>query len=517
MPPLGINEFVSASNVCYNSATMINNLENETPRTDQCGEIGNPIDYRTKLNSFLPKLPESDANLLKNLMEYGRDNVPLLMDITNLLELNWETAQKKRNERLSAEQVDMMDILKPFNYRESIIITRNLRNWQMTDGCTGGCPQCGLRSKRRIEKEFSFDSFNRFLDKYGKYVSRNRKLVGFYRKSDPFDWVSGNGEYNYSTGVESFIDSTKNNTLITTTSVPEGSELAIIGFMIFMYSRVGEMEKQGQKRLDRFTGIRFSRKRNNKERIEKIMQTLKDLPMPEYFMKKIVKIIDREDNVKEKGVIYDKFKNVGYFANNQNEHDYRSDIVGIQDADLLVLSPSGITAESMEIVTPDNPEGVRSVKIKPGMLEIPEFLDIYTYSHILDMKDNYHSLLPKLKYRIYKNGKFTGIKTVESVGRDALTFECFLRNLEDVGGWFLSRGGRKYYERHPKHIPNFRNHIKIDLVPEYEERKRNYVSLFARETNRQVVKVATKLIGEIDDWLAHMNEKLGLSESGTLL
>src|SRR3990167_6607488 len=107
MPPLGINEFVSASNVCYNSATMINNLENETPRTDQCGEIGNPIDYRTKLNSFLPKLPESDANLLKNLMEYGRDNVPLLMDIIN-----------------------------PFNYRESIIITRNLRNWQMTDGCT---------------------------------------------------------------------------------------------------------------------------------------------------------------------------------------------------------------------------------------------------------------------------------------------------------------------------------------------------------------------------------------------
>jgi hypothetical protein len=81
----------------------------------------------------------------------------------------------------------------------------------------------------------------------------------------------------------------------------------------------------------------------------------------------------------------------------------------------------------------------------------------------------------------------------------------------------MSEKGRKLYSEHPKLIPNYRNFIMKFFVPDYMERKRTCMTLLAEEKDGEAVEIATELIRRIDDWLAHMNEKMGITESGKLI
>lgn len=158
---------------------------------------------------------------------------------------------------------------------------------------------------------------------------------------------------------------------------------------------------------------------------------------------------------------------------------------------------------------------MKSEQLTPGLLKIPAFIDSTKYENPRSNK-YFLSLIPKHEYRVYENGKFVGIEIVESVRRDILAFDCLFKNLRSISGWFLSREGREFYKNNPKSISNFPNIIK-SLAPEFRDRKVSCVALFASETDRQAVRIAEGFIGQIDDWLAHMNEKLGIDDAGNLI
>jgi hypothetical protein len=174
------------------------------------------------------------------------------------------------------------------------------------------------------------------------------------------------------------------------------------------------------------------------------------------------------------------------------------------------MSPNGFTAESQEIVTKKNPQGLRIINQTPGDLNIPIYQNRNEYQKVLDKKKNLFTLLPKHEYRTFKNGEFTGFKTIESVGRDALAFWLALDNLDEVRFWLTSKKAKKLHEEYPNLAFQMKEELEKNFIPQYEERKNSCKSLFAQETDEQAVRVATKVIGKIDDWLGHINERMGI-------
>jgi hypothetical protein len=478
---------------------MINNIEN--------GAVLSP---REKLKTFLPQLLRCDVHLIEAFVQYEKDDSPLLADTVSLLESNWEKAQEKRAERLSAQEVDMMEIIEQFNPKERIIIAKNLTTWQMSDGCTVNCSFCGLMAKREIERSFSLDSAKKFWGTYGSYFPKDQ-VKTVYDKSDNFDWLSRDGRHSGADLINEFASSVKDGRLFISTAVPEGSEVSIVRSILDFYQKIGEMRQDKEKKLKYFSAFRFSRTKDNKDRIDKIIKIAIDMGIPEGFLREVINIDDKIENCskKEKGYIV----KVGYLIKHPNREEDGADMYGIKNPKGLCISPSGITSESEEIATLNNRVGLKSVKLVPGSLEIAEHLDLENYKHVLDKEENFLPIIPKHTYKVYNDGEFTGIKTVESVRRDAMAFDFAFINLLNFSDFCCSERGRKLLNKSGSRC-RFINEIKNDFIPRYEERKRSCLALFPTETDQQAVRIAKKLIGKIDDWLVHMNQRMEINELG---
>jgi hypothetical protein len=492
---------------------MPNPIENDPADKNLTPEVNNSLDPRVKLRSFLPSLPEANAYLLRNLIndKNGNNNSFLIPDkaindLVCLIEPNWKIAQKKIKERQSAEEVDVMSLLEPYNHKEKAIIIKHIRNYQMNTGCTGGCPWCGFRTERGVQKAFSIDSSVKFWEKYGKYNSAEPKEICQYYRSDPFDWVSRDGKYDYTDQAKLFIKNVRDGRLAVSTVVPEGTEMSVIKFIFSIYSEIRKTEEKSFSKFGRYYGqIRFSQTNNNRERIDKIMQFLRDIHINEGFLREIIVISDRENG-------HSKYRNVGYFVNSSNREEHGRDMTGLLASDELILSPLGLVSESAEIATLDNPEGIRAVRLIPGMIEIPEYVHTEDYAEIFNDGYRLFTLLPKHKYRVYENGEFKRLKTVESVRRDALAFCLALDNLNNLAYKFSSEKVQRAYKRHPTWSLHVRQDIESDFIPQYEKRRRACMALFSQESDQQAIEIATKLISKIDDWLEHIDEKMKISD-----
>lgn len=493
------------------------------------------MDPRVRIHQALPILPEYNARFVEVMVgileKSGRE-----ADLTtshSLLELvNLATtpeALKRQKERQLAERVDMMEILEPFSPEERVIIAKNLGAIQMTDGCTVGCPWCGVEAKRGISRAFSFEAYKRFINEFGKYVP-NRKGVpfGFYEASDPFDWVSEDGESDYGTLVHFLRDKTRSKQIFTSTAAPVGTEVSIASFLASYLIRNYDRVRQGKRLLEDF---RFSVTKDNKDRVMKIMQFIKDLRlMPEKYLRNFIELRDRseeigwdniEPNDKDADIKRGAVRNVGYYVHKPDRGD--SDCAGIACQDSLILSPlyarnirgrkvqyGGITTSSMECVTTQNSIGKRRVPVIPGRIMIPKHITNieYEFPHQFDPKGKSFPILPKHRYNIYEDGKFAGSKNVESVRRDALAFYWAYLNLTD---WDIAVKGEEGYDLNLPPDKSFNKSFSMQLeefVSEFRKRKESCIALFDREADEEAVETAKRFIQKIEDWIADLERRI---------
>ena len=506
----------------YNFATMSNSPETSIPTRISREEIPASLDLKMKLRNLMPNLTPRNALFVEGILNIEEGIAPpgeyldLLTSIIDLIGNNPDRTKRLTEERRSAERVDMMELMAPFNAAERRRIARNLHTIQMTDGCTVGCPWCGAEAKRKVDKAFSFDSFTEFMRRYGKLLPQRVYLFG---DSDPFDWISEDGRNDYLHLADLFLENAKNRYLYTSTAVPQGSELAVFRLLLFYHQRVMEKLENDQE-ID--MGFRFSQTKNNRGRIDKIMQALRNFGVSDEFLRRMIEIVDRDPD-EDNGVKGD-IKNVGYFIKHQNADERIRDMVTIFTRDGLAFSPpsikrisrqaimiGGIGSESLEAVTPENSVGLRRIKIVPGQLEIPNRLWVHDYAWALGRKGNtFFKMLPKHSYHVYREGKLVGVKVVESVRRDALSFALAISNLQVLSDLFLSPEVRE--RRMPKRKIRFIiRAIREKFVPEFEGRRQSCLQLFPEEPDEQAKRVALSLIGKIEKWLANIDTHLGIN------
>ena len=489
---------------------MANRLETGELGAGIGGEAKFFLNPRQKLEGFLPGLRRQDRLFVEAIVSDPNVSPKLSKDIVSLLEMDAEGRKSKQEERLAAEQVNMMDIIEPFNEKERIIIARNLPQIEMTLGCTGGCPWCAADAPRHVTKAFTFDSFKEFMGKYGKYLPR-QPYSALYEATDPFDWMSPDGKFSYTDLVEVFRESTGNK-LFTSTSLPVGTELSFIRFMLTYWTALrGKDSFEEMKKVNYLSGIRMSQKQDSKERIGKTFEIMQDIGIPKKFIKAAIEIADRENPESSY-----KFLNVGRFINNPKRSEANGDLFGIYYDDFLRLTHSGIYAGSMETVTVLNDRGLRDIKLTPGLLKIPVSVSAGRYIHPNDDR-HFHTLFPKIRYKVYENGDYKGIEKVESAGRDILAFDCLLNHLEVISDWCRSEKGRAFFTKRSHRRMAPQDEIRKFLIPKYKERRASCISNFSTETNKEAVGIAQRYIAEADGWVENLNEKLGLSKSGELL
>lgn len=494
-----------------------------------------PNNPAERINSALPNLTSKDAHFVETMIDLLKNPISIhrpeaLSHLAGLVDLSTTSlALIRQQERRSAERVDMMEIMEPFNPKEKVIIAKNLGSIQMTDGCTVGCPWCGVEAKRGISKAFSLESYKRFVTEFGKYIP-NRKGVAFglYDASDPFDWVSEDGESDYGTLEHFLIDNTRSRQIITSTAVPIGSEVSITSFLVPYLIRNLDRARKGKSLNEYF---RFSVTKDNRDRVLKIMQFIKDLRfMPDKYLKNFIALVDRseeigrddmEPNDKNAEIKIGSVGNVGYYAYKPDRGD--SDYAGIACQDSLALVPfhtrnikgqrvqfGGVIAYSMECVTVHNSIGERRIPVIPGKMMIPKpVVDMeYEYPHEFDPKGKDFPILPKHRYGIYEDGKFVGFKIEESVRRDALAFYWAYLNLTE---WDLLFPGEENYNSGLSiNGASFFDEMN-EFAEEFEKRKNSSTALFEKEPDKEAVNFTKKYIQEIENWILDLHTRIEAS------
>lgn len=490
-------------------------------------------DPRVKLRAALPNLSPLDAYFIENVLDSESKDDPLfnkarytrvLKSFVDLIGDNPQKNKENFEQRKAVERVDLMNVMSSFNSKEQRVIAKNLVGIQMTDGCTVGCPFCGAEAKKGIEKAFTFESYQQFMEKFGKNLPWK---VVLYHNSDPFDWVSEDGKYDYTDLTETFFENARENRfLYTSTAVPEGSEIAIVKFLFLSYFR--DIDRVRDK-LPTDTMFRFSQTKDNADRVHKIMKVLTSFGISEKVLKAMILIVDKEagvDGKLDKGTKRGHILSVGYFINHPQRDEEGDDLFGINCSDSLRIAPQsvkqvrgktveigGVTSESMEAVTIANPLGLRQEKITPGFFEVPKRFYHEDFTYPIGRKaDSFFRMIPKQTYLVYEKGRLSGERVVESVRRDLLTFATALVDLEILSDMYLSKDGRKVLVKDTKRTTEIVNSIK-DFSREFEGRRKSCLALFDEEADEQAKRVAIKKIGEIKDWLSNVDTRLGLKVS----
>lgn len=92
-----------------------------------------------------------------------------------LLNKNWLV--KFENSIENAKTVDLLEEFEQFNPKERKQILKNIYAIELINGCTGGCYFCVSGTKNRIEKKYSFDSLQKFYEKYKNFLPHRREWL----------------------------------------------------------------------------------------------------------------------------------------------------------------------------------------------------------------------------------------------------------------------------------------------------------------------------------------------------
>ncbi|MEK7573016.1 MAG: hypothetical protein AAB531_01180 [Patescibacteria group bacterium] len=517
---------------------MTNNSIEQRDLSPFFGETGEPfVDPYQKIQDALPNLPSYNARFVEAMLSIHSNTKPeekaanLIRSLSELVDLaTTPKALKRQEERQSVQRFDLMEIVEPFNPEEKIVIAENLTSIQLADGCTVGCAFCGVEAKQGVSKSVSKESFESFVDEFGEHFPRrlNGIYFGLYEDSDPFDWVSEDGEDDYTDLAHYFLKHTST-PLCTSTSVPQGSELSIAEFLVGYTIRNYDRARKKQRRKDMF---RFSVTKDNKERVERIMQFVMDLKfVPDDFLKAIVTVVDRSDEL-----TYDEFmkldeedvtpdmhpiRRVGYFVHKSDRGE--DDISGIECQDGLTIVPfysrrirgevvqsGGVIAKSLEAVTLRSTIGARKQRLLPGLMEIPEYVSVYENENADVDKKRYFPFLQKLAYKVYENGVFKGKRVEESVRRDALAFYFAYRNITN---WDVAvRGEEDYDPNSPPDDGTFNRQLE-EFMKKFRKRKKSSLSILDSESDPEAVEAVRKYVEKIEEWVNDLERRAELQDS----
>jgi len=78
-----------------------------------------------------------------------------------------------KEQRLHRESLDMVEMIELYPEPLRILILNRIKQFEITDGCTGGCPWCAFNVQRHIRAGFSFESIESFL--------KNMEYIYLYR------------------------------------------------------------------------------------------------------------------------------------------------------------------------------------------------------------------------------------------------------------------------------------------------------------------------------------------------
>lgn len=485
-----------------------------------------------RLRNIVPELPAYNTHFVEGIVELFSDGSDLWKNrsaaLKSLLEIvdlsNTPEALKRNKERQSAQRFDLMEVVEPFNQEEKIVIAKNLTSIQLTDGCTVGCQWCGVEAKRGISKSVSKESYENFVGEFGNNFPKRKKgtFFGLYEDSDPFDWVSEDGDKDYSDLAQYFLKNTRS-PLCTSTAVPVGSELSIAKFLVDYALRLYSTAKRKGNRREMF---RFSVTKDNKEKVEKIMQFLMDLKfVPDDFLKAIITVVDRSEELSyeefmefdEEDIAPDVYpiKRVGYFVHKPDRGE--DDISGIACQDGLMIAPlysrtirgkvtqfGGVMAKSLEAVTLRSSTGEKKSQLSLGFMEIPQYVVSYTYDNADVDRKRYFPFLPKLVYNVYDNGAFKGTRIEESVRRDALAFYLAYRNIVN---WDVVVSGEESYDPNsPPDDGTFSIQLE-EFIRKFKKRKKSSLFLLDSESDLEAVEAVRKYVGKIEEWITDLEER----------
>ncbi len=470
-------------NVIIHPVSKINNIERFGYHQDGSFESLGTAALKLRLSADKPITkavpPEIELQISRGILtptdtEYIRailQRTPEVASSAGYLLQGIETpaARRKIAERNSQAHIDLGQLLSPFSEKEKAILTQNLGEFQLTDGCTVGCAWCGVNALRRTTTAFSLQSVVKFAHEYGN-LSKN---AGLYSASDPFDWVEG--DYTY-LDIHAVWGIYSKSEPFVSTAVPLGTEFSILRFVEAQYEALRKSSI-----LDG-SNFRFSRTDRNAERVDQMLNILRLRGLNEDFLNTI-----RISDVSDKKVAH-----IGYFINHRDRDDIY-DNPGITCKDCIVITPSAIRGKTMEAYTKTSPKGMREWTIAPGEMQVPVYRirqDYYgsDFAENQDVGTVPFSILPDVKILHVKDGEVVDEEVVRSIGRTALAF-CFTAwNMHDLGAKLTSDQVDYFLNNFPGGLRSIEKHL-IDFERRYLTMKDESTPLLD-DPNQIAIKIA---------------------------
>src|SRR3989338_2149824 len=437
-------------------------------------------------------LPTQDKAYVRDILEINSQDPELRKSVRYILEAA-ETirTRRKMRERQNPRGVSLEDVLAPFSSREKRLIVTSLAGVQLTDGCTVGCAWCGFEAKRRVTKAFDLESLKHFSGSYG----RGMKHGFLYFASDPFDWVDG--EYTF-TDVHSVWSKNTRSFSYVSTAVPEGAEFSVIRFIetTFQLDELNRLDNLAFPSLAQ--QIRLSRTDRNAARIEHMLNILRIRGVSENFIRKIF-VLDLSEAVQA----------IGYFIGQAGQGVLNvKDNIGIMCMDGVVISPDkGVRAMTMEVPTKKSPMGIREWAITPGDMTVPGLCYRERYSGALWTvrgKLVPFALLPPVELLHIRNGRIIAEETIQSVGRDALTFALISQDLRELTSLLLEER-----EGFLKSFSNGAEDVAVQVTALREEFVKRKVDCLAGDCDDQeAVEIARVYIGQAEELFNDLTREL---------
>lgn len=367
--------------------------------------------------------------------------------------------RKKCEQRMKAASVDIFkEILAGFSNKEIRNITKNMGAIQMNDGCSVGCPWCGLMARGYISKKISFESFQEFISLYGDCF---RKKIAFMWASDPFDWYEGKRSY---VDLAKTLFKKKGTILSTTTALPKGTELTVLRFLEFIAKEFPVDSREAPRLSVSYDNIFFKsvykRRKLNLEDFFEFYLLAKKLEGMKFFFRfsvtkenqariKALETILTKRGVKKEFIKYilfaerdilggEKIVKAGRCFGRKGE-DRPKNLVGIGCFDGVLLTPNRLIGLTMGVTTKNNPTGLEEKVIRPGEHEVPNFIHIRDYQKFsTDKTDSIKAkLLPSASYRVYRNGALIKTYCLNDIKRDILVYSLFWNKIIPLFESFL--------------------------------------------------------------------------------
>ena len=118
-------------------------------------------------------------------------------------------------------------ILESFSENQLHLIMDNVGAIQLTEGCSGACPDCGAGALPGVRDFIPFKFLERLFSRFSEQLSQQVPLL--YLASEPFDYCDG--KHTYEDVHAAFKKKTKRSPCVIT-SLPKGNEKKILEYAL---------------------------------------------------------------------------------------------------------------------------------------------------------------------------------------------------------------------------------------------------------------------------------------------